>query len=159
MVLIWASFGDSYEKIGFLKSFISCLGSEEMRHVKNIVNKTASKTSIKKKKWIGERREPQGPAAGVSSLGEIPMATPPAKRKCQNICMTVFVINNGNIASYDYVFINYMYDKVCIGVIYRSKKVVYLQGSKQTPENIGYCLNCQCQMLACACSRFIRQFS
>jgi len=54
-VLNWALYGDSVEKIGFLKAFLKCLSSEEIHHVKNIACKAAGKKVAKQRSWIGPR--------------------------------------------------------------------------------------------------------
>lgn len=35
--LAWAAYGNSYEKIGFLKAFFNCLGEEELGHIKKLL--------------------------------------------------------------------------------------------------------------------------
>lgn len=53
--MAWATYGDSVEKIGFIKAFLNCLSVEELRHIKNIATKTASRTVNKAKAWIGPK--------------------------------------------------------------------------------------------------------
>jgi len=45
--LNWALYGDSVEKIGFLKAFLKCLSSEEIHDVKTIACKAAGRKIAK----------------------------------------------------------------------------------------------------------------
>jgi len=51
--LAWASFGNSYEKIGFLKAFFNCLGETELKVIKQLAHRTKSKKVTKERPWTG----------------------------------------------------------------------------------------------------------
>jgi len=71
-VLNWALYGDSVEKIGFLKAFLKCLSCEAIHHVKNIACKAAGRKIAKQITWIGERPPPfSRPSSEVSRKGEV----------------------------------------------------------------------------------------
>ncbi len=52
-VLEWASTAHSYDKLGFLKTFFSSLGMEEIHHVKNMLSKSLKNTVNRKRSWTG----------------------------------------------------------------------------------------------------------
>ncbi|CAL8128674.1 unnamed protein product [Orchesella dallaii] len=51
--LNWATYADSYDKIGFVKAFLNCLGEEELHHIKNVTQRTKAKGLVKQRRWIG----------------------------------------------------------------------------------------------------------
>ncbi|OXA55081.1 hypothetical protein Fcan01_11344 [Folsomia candida] len=52
-VLNWDSYGESVQKLDFLKKFAQSLNSEEIHHLKNILGHRARNGQTKKRKWVG----------------------------------------------------------------------------------------------------------
>lgn len=52
-VLEWATTAHSYDKLGFLKTFFSSLGMEEIHHVKNILSHSLKNSVNRKRSWTG----------------------------------------------------------------------------------------------------------
>ncbi|OXA41479.1 hypothetical protein Fcan01_23634 [Folsomia candida] len=56
-VLNWPSYGESVQKLDFLKKFSQTLNSEEIHHLKNLLGHRARNGGTKKRQWVGQTWE------------------------------------------------------------------------------------------------------